>query len=121
MERLVHRMSGKRALRVLLVLPVPAVYRLTNVLLTTEPPMDRTRLSNKGQVVIPARLRHPLGWQAGVEFTVEQIEGGLALRPIGDGAMTAIDEVYGSIAYAGPPKSLHEMEEAIVSAARRAT
>ena len=38
--------------------------------------MERTKLSSKGQVVIPHRIRDGLGWKAGVEFVVEPIEGG---------------------------------------------
>jgi AbrB family looped-hinge helix DNA binding protein len=80
--------------------------------------MERTKLSNKGQVVIPHRIRAARGWDAGVEFVVEPIEGGIALRPIGDATTTTVDEVFGCVEYDGPKKSLQDMEEGIAKGAR---
>ncbi len=81
--------------------------------------MDSTRLSNKGQIVIPHRIRERFGWDAGVEFTVEPIEGGIALRPVARTPATTVDEVYGCLPYSGPRKSLKDMEQAIAQGARR--
>ena len=80
--------------------------------------MDQTRMSNKGQVVIPHRIRHAHGWGAGVRFAVEQIEGGIALRPIGDAATVPVDEVFGCLDYDGPRKSLAAMDAAIARGVR---
>ena len=38
-----------------------------------------TRLSSKGQVVIPARVRHALGWRPGEKLSVEVPAGERAL------------------------------------------
>lgn len=81
--------------------------------------MERTRLSNKGQVVIPQRIRVALGWRAGVEFSVEPIEGGIALRPICDSSATTVDEVFGCVGYRGAKKTLREMAEGIAKGARQ--
>jgi AbrB family looped-hinge helix DNA binding protein len=75
--------------------------------------MEKTRLSHKGQVVIPYKIRQAWGWKPGVEFAVEPIEGGIALRPIKAFRPTTVEEVFGCLAYQGPKKSLRDMEEGI--------
>ena len=80
--------------------------------------METTRLSPKGQIVIPHRIRKQYGWDAGVEFAVEAIDGGIALRPIKESTPTTIEEVYGCLPYQGPRKSLQDMEEGIRTGAR---
>ena len=80
--------------------------------------MERTRLSNKGQVVIPHRIRVALGWQAGVEFSVEEADGAVTLRPIGGASTMTVDEVFGCVDYTGPRKTLKQMEEAIARGTR---
>lgn len=80
--------------------------------------MEKTRLSHKGQVVVPHKIREQFGWQPGLEFAVEPIEGGIALRPITAFTPTTIAEVYGCLDYEGPRKSLNDMEEGIRKGAR---
>ena len=80
--------------------------------------MERTKLSNKGQIVIPHRIRDAHGWKAGVEFVVEPIEGGITLRAIGDGTPLAVDDVFGCVDYRGPKKTLKDMEDGIARGAR---
>ena len=80
--------------------------------------METTRLSPKGQIVIPHRIREQFGWDPGIEFTVEEIDGGIALRPIRELTPTTIEEVYGCLPYQGPGKSLQDMEEGIRKGAR---
>ena len=80
--------------------------------------METTRLSPKGQVVIPHRIREQFGWDPGVEFAVETIDGGIALRPIRELAPTTVEEVYGCLPYQGPRKSLMDMAEGIRKGAR---
>ncbi len=75
--------------------------------------METTRLSRKGQIVIPHRIREQFGWGPGVEFAVEAIHGGIALRPITELKPTTVDEVCGCLPYRGPRKSLQDMEEGI--------
>ena len=81
--------------------------------------MERTRLSNKGQVVIPHRIRAALGWKAGVEFSVEEADGTVILRPVGDASATTVDEVFGCVGYKGERKTLKQMEEGIAHRAKQ--
>ena len=75
--------------------------------------METTRLSPKGQIVIPHRIREQLGWNPGVEFAVEMTEDGIALHPIKELAPTTIEEAYGCLPYQGPRKSLRDMEDGV--------
>ena len=43
--------------------------------------MEKTRLSNKGQVVIPKAVRVLHGWKAGLEFVIENVDDGIKLKP----------------------------------------
>ena len=38
--------------------------------------METTRLSNKGQIVVPKRIREAHGWEAGSEFAVSETPDG---------------------------------------------
>ncbi|MBI3924594.1 MAG: AbrB/MazE/SpoVT family DNA-binding domain-containing protein, partial [Armatimonadetes bacterium] len=42
--------------------------------------METTRLSTKGQVILPRSLRRAKGWQPGTRFTVEDVGIGVLLR-----------------------------------------
>jgi len=80
--------------------------------------MEKTRLSNKGQVVIPKAVRALYGWKAGVEFAIETVNDGIVLKPIKPYEETKIDEVIGCLGYEGPKKSLKDMEAAIAKGAK---
>ncbi len=43
--------------------------------------METTRLSTKGQIVLPKNLRLSRDWPPGTEFTVEESGDGVLLRP----------------------------------------
>lgn len=74
---------------------------------------DTTRLSSKGQIIIPKHVRDARQWQPGQEFVVEETDDGILLKPKQSFPRTTLDEVAGSLRYDGPPKSLEEMDEAI--------
>ena len=80
--------------------------------------MEKTRLSSKGQVVIPKRLRFALGWQAGQELVLEETQDGVLLRPTQQLRETTLEEVAGCLHHKGPAKSLEEMEKAIAEGIR---
>jgi len=80
--------------------------------------METTRLSNKGQIVIPKRVRATHGWEPGLEFIVEDTGDGIKLRPVTPYLETKAEELLGCIGYKGPKKSLKEMEAAIAKGAR---
>ena len=75
--------------------------------------METTRLSSKGQVILPKSIRDARHWTVGTEFEVENRPEGVLLRPKKRFATTHIDDVVGCTGYRGPAKSLEEMEEAI--------
>ena len=75
--------------------------------------MEKTKLSSKGQVVIPKALRTALGWENGQELVMEETGHGVLLRSIRKLPETTLDDVVGCLAYQGPAKSLEEMEQAI--------
>ena len=80
--------------------------------------MEKTRLSNKGQVVIPKAVRALHGWKPGLEFVVEDVGDGIKLRPIKPYKETKIEEVMGCVGYEGLRKSLQDMEAAIAKGAK---
>jgi len=75
--------------------------------------METTKLSSKGQVVLPKSVRDARGWEPGTEFAVEEVSEGILLRPSRPFPSTSIDEVFGCLKYSGRAKTLREMEKAI--------
>lgn len=78
----------------------------------------KTRLSTKGQLIIPKEIRDRFGWGPGLEVTLEEGDGFLILRPVAGLAETSLDELIGCAGYHGPRRSLEEMEAAIAQGAR---
>ena len=76
--------------------------------------MDTTRLSSKGQLILPKALRDAHDWQAGTEFAIEELDDGVLLRPVKPFAPATVRDVLGSAGYKGPRRSLDDMEQAIV-------
>ena len=75
--------------------------------------MEITKLSSKGQVVLPKSVRDAHLWQEGTSFAVEEVEGGVLLRPLKPFAPTKIEDLLGCLQYKGKAKSLDEMDQAI--------
>lgn len=90
---------------------------LTIVLLVN--PMHVTRLSSKGQVVLPSAVRAARRWKPGLELAVENRPEGVLLRPVKPFSSTRLDEVAGCAGYKGPRRTLRQMDEAIVREARK--
>lgn len=80
--------------------------------------MARTRISSKGQVVLPKAVRDRQGWPAGTELEVESRGDLVVLRPVRTIPRTTLEEVVGCIPYDGPPVSIDEMDAAVEQAAR---
>ena len=74
---------------------------------------ETTRLSSKGQVIIPKTIRETYRWAMGQEFIVEDTGEGILLRPKSPFPRTTVEEVAGYLKYSGPPKTLEQMEDAI--------
>jgi AbrB family looped-hinge helix DNA binding protein len=82
--------------------------------------MDTTKLSAKGQVVLPKRVREELGWAVGTEFVVERSGSGVLLRPRAKGRGKSVAALAGALRHTGRPVTLQAMARAIeVEAAKR--
>jgi AbrB family looped-hinge helix DNA binding protein len=75
--------------------------------------MDVTRLSSKGQLVLPKAVRDADAWTEGTEFIVERVPEGVLLRPIRSLPVTRLEDVIGCARYTGPARSVADMERAI--------
>lgn len=80
--------------------------------------METTKLSSKGQVILPASIRAANQWKAGVEFAVESTSEGVLLRPLKPFAPTQLSEVVGCAGYTGKAQSLEAMDQAITAEVR---
>ncbi|NOZ11970.1 MAG: AbrB family transcriptional regulator [Gammaproteobacteria bacterium] len=81
--------------------------------------MNKTRLSSKGQVIIPKSSRNSHHWEIGQELVVIDTEEGVLLKPVQPVPPATLDELAGCLSYAGPAKSLEEMEQAIARGANQ--
>ena len=81
--------------------------------------METTRLSTKGQVVLPKAIRTSRSWGPGTEFTVEETAGGILLRPVRRFPKTTLDEVAGSLRWKGKPATPAQMRAAIAKEVKR--
>jgi AbrB family looped-hinge helix DNA binding protein len=59
--------------------------------------METTRLSTKGQVVLPKNIRASRSWGPGTEFTVEETSEGILLRPARPFPETDLEQVAGCL------------------------
>ena len=75
--------------------------------------MQLTRMSSKGQVVIPRNIRTARAWEPGLEFEVEDRPEGVLLRPRAQFPRTTVADVVGCTGYEGPQRSLAEMRRAV--------
>jgi AbrB family looped-hinge helix DNA binding protein len=81
----------------------------------TSSTVHTTRLSSKGQIILPSVIRQTKRWQAGVKFSVELVDEGILLKPVATGPASTLDEVAGCLNYVGKGKSLTEMDAAITA------
>jgi len=66
--------------------------------------METTRLSTKGQIILPKNIRASHAWGPGTEFTVEETSDGILLRPAGRFPDTQLGEVAGFLRSGRKPK-----------------
>ena len=76
--------------------------------------MALTKLSTKGQIVLPKDVRETLGLSSGTELEVEVRDGLVVLRPI---RKTTVEDLLGLLPWSGEAKSLEDMEDAIAHGA----
>ena len=77
--------------------------------------METTKLSSKGQVILPASIRTAKQWHAGVEFAVESTTEGVLLKPLRPHATTTLTDVIGCTGYKGKAHSVADMDAAITA------
>ncbi len=80
--------------------------------------MLTTKLSSKGQVIIPKEIRNRHHWEPGQELQAIDTDDGILLRPASPFPETTLREVASCLSYSGRPRTLEEMEEAIKKGAR---
>jgi AbrB family looped-hinge helix DNA binding protein len=80
--------------------------------------MKTTRLSSKGQVILPKAVRDLHRWEPGTDFTVEDIGDGVVLRPVKKSRVTRLADVAGCLKYEGPARTVEEMNAAVEAGAR---
>jgi AbrB family looped-hinge helix DNA binding protein len=78
-----------------------------------------TTVSTKGQVILPKGIREGRRWDAGTKLIVEDTEEGVLLKAAPLFAPTEIGAVFGTLPFAGKPKTVEEMKEAVAAEARR--
>jgi len=81
--------------------------------------METTRLSTKGQVILPKAIRTARSWPPGTEFIVEDTRDGVLLRPVGHFPETRLEEVAGCLRWKGKPKTISAMNRAIARELRK--
>lgn len=80
--------------------------------------MLTTKLSSKGQVIIPKEIRNRHHWETGQELQAIDTDEGILLRPASAFPETRLKEVASCLSYSGKAKTLEEMEAAIKKGAR---
>lgn len=78
-----------------------------------------TTLSTKGQVILPKAIRTRRRWSPGTKLLVEETAEGVLLKPAPVFKPTRIEDVFGMLKYRGKPKTIEEMDAAIVAEIKR--
>ena len=75
--------------------------------------METTRLSTKGQIILPKSIRVSRDWKPGTAFTIEETGDGVLLRPAAVFPSAGIDEVAGCLRSKRKSKTPAQMRTAI--------
>lgn len=75
--------------------------------------METTKLSTKGQVIIPKIVRLHQNWEIGQELIVVETEDGVLLKPKKPFLNTILKDVAGILKFEGKPKTIEDMDAAI--------
>ncbi len=81
--------------------------------------MISTKLSSKGQVIIPKAIRSRHHWETGQEFIVINQKDNIILKPKAPFTETCLGEVEGFLKHNGNPLSLEDMDKAIQTGIKR--
>lgn len=80
--------------------------------------MSTTRMSSKGQVIIPKPVRAAHHWEAGQELVVIDVGDGVLLKPKTPFPSSDIESVASCLRFKGKARTLKEMELAIARGVR---
>jgi len=75
--------------------------------------MNTTRLSSKGQVIIPKPLRASHHWETGQELVVVDVGDGVLLKPKTPFDVTSVKDVASCLRFKGKTRTLDDMKAAI--------
>ena len=78
-----------------------------------------TKVSTKGQVILPKAIREKHRWNAGTRLVVEETPEGVLLKPAPLFPPTRPEDVFGMLKYDGPTVTIEEMHQAILEEAAR--
>jgi AbrB family looped-hinge helix DNA binding protein len=81
--------------------------------------MEKTRLSTKGQIVVPLSMRSSKGWSPGTEFVIEEAGDGLLLRPVRGFPLSKLNQVAGCLRSTRKAATLQEMADAVERQVRK--
>jgi AbrB family looped-hinge helix DNA binding protein len=81
--------------------------------------VETTKLSSKGQVVIPKSVRDIHRWKTGLEFMVIDTGDGLLLKPKGPFAPAKLSEVAGMLKHKVAARTDEEIQAALCADVRR--
>ena len=75
--------------------------------------MESTKLSSKGQIIIPKQLRASYQWETGQELIVIDTGDGILLKPKAPFPVSTLSAVADCLHYAGTAKTLADMNDAV--------
>ncbi|BDI06986.1 AbrB/MazE/SpoVT family DNA-binding domain-containing protein [Sphaerotilus microaerophilus] len=78
-------------------------------------PPATTRMSSKGQIIIPKPLRTMHHWTAGTELEVIDVGDGLLLRPRVTFPATRLEDVAGCLPHSGPALTDEDIAAALAA------
>jgi AbrB family looped-hinge helix DNA binding protein len=78
-----------------------------------------TIVSTKGQVNLPETIREQRHWPSGTRLTVEDTADRVLLKAAPMFAENSVEAMFASLGFEGKPKSIEEMDAAIVAEANR--
>ena len=81
--------------------------------------METTRLSTKGQIILPKAIRDSHAWRPGTEFVVEETKESILIRPVRLFPARKLDDFCGSLKSRSGPKTIADMNSGIEREVRR--
>lgn len=81
-----------------------------------------TRLSTKGQMVVPKEIRDRFNWGPGTRLSAIATDEGMLVKAAKSEPafpLTRFEDAYGILKYDGPPISVEDMDKAITKGVQR--